>query len=392
MGSATGEGASCPLASSVEGPADGDRSGHRCQLGIAFPDERRLRQAHLGRSHNFVHGWALDLPDQVALLQENQYPLGRVDGPPPPPVEGDLLEQVVHGVVSLPEAQELRAVGVTAAVARVVDPLAIGPDDVDRHPLAPQVTDGVDAPGHVQQQENPQHTGDQQAVETLGKHRLPAARCQADRPADERRQREGADDQPRVVPALELNELVGRETVVATRLRRLVLVEQPAHVRPADALQVAPEGPAVLVRRVGIAGLVRVLVMKTVRSDPAVDVAFQRQAAGQEQDASDNWTALVTLMGEEAVVAESDAEAGEGVQQPSRPQHRRRGHVARDESPDRDDCGGMEHKQEREDSRPEVTPGPLLVELVLGNASRIQGWHSRSPFRSEMDLGIWFTF
>src|SRR5580692_8293983 len=139
--------------------------------------------------------------------------------------------------------------------------------------LAEGVADGVDRPGDVVQEGDP----DQAGPEECGDRALPGHRPQS---ADQGRREQRGGDQPGEPPGDSRHVGVGEPVRAELLLRRDVAVEQPADVGEGEALgqrpDVVPEAP----RGVRVALLVAVLVVPAVIGDPGDHRALDGQRPG----------------------------------------------------------------------------------------------------------------
>ena len=201
---------------------------------------------------------------------------------------------------------------------------------------AEHVAERVDAVGDVVEDEHPhraapEHSG--QPAEDLAAD--PPAEEEGDEEAGHRPEEEAAVDEAAHRVALE----VGGEAVLAAALG---VVEEPAHVGVVEALQrAAPAAAVSVVGAVGVALGVRAGVVLSVVGDPGDQRPLDRRRAKRPEDAAQGRAGGEAAVGEEAVKADGDPEAGEQVEDPEDDQ------VARPQRPVPHLPAGDEEHQER---------------------------------------------
>src|SRR6516165_7299147 len=174
-----------------------------------------------------------DVPGEAEQGESADDPVARVELPPPQTVAGRGRKSVVIVVPSFPQGQD--------AEEEIVPTVVVG-----RVGLAtPQMTDGVDAPGHVVGQAHPDEAAPQEAEEGA----RPGSRQEATQ--------NGRDQQAVADP---YGEQGAHRAQGATLVEvpgvvekvRWVGMEDPSQVRVPDATHQAEDALALVVRRMGI--------------------------------------------------------------------------------------------------------------------------------------------
>ena len=125
-----------------------------------------------------------------------------------------------------------------------------------------------------------------------------------------------------------------------------IAAEHPADVGMKQPAEHVDESRAVMVRGMGIAVRVAVLMMAAVHRDPFEDRAFNRHGTHDAEDEFDKAAGFKGAMAEEAVIADSDAQGDEQVHadeeaevepvKSAAPEHDDAGDQSREGSEDRD--------------------------------------------------------
>ena len=174
-----------------------------------------------------------------------------------------------------------------------------------RSGAAPEVRGGVDQPGGVQAERDAEEGSPENNAECADE--VVAGACEQ---AAEGKLEDAGDDQgnPVVFAEPDVDGVFGEVGGVAAEQRGFRVQgaagEDPAGVRP----------PGAVVRSVGIAFLVGVLMVDAVSGDPEDGAALKGETAAQGDEVLDPLGGLVAAVGEQAVVAHADADVdGEEV-------------------------------------------------------------------------------
>lgn len=178
-------------------------------------------------------------------------------------------ERVMGVMPALPQAQETEH--------HVVPALIVAPVGA----TAPQMTDGVDAPGHMMNHED----SDQAAPHQSAPNAHPRFRQQAAK--DCRNQQASRYPHGEQCVHHAQHAALVKVLDVAIQIRRL-RVEQPPEVRMPGAAQQAKDALTVVVGRVGVFLPVAVLVMPAVRSNPLQQRSLDGHRAEHAQDELNN--------------------------------------------------------------------------------------------------------
>ena len=184
-------------------------------------------------------------------------------------------------------------------------------------------------------------------------------------------------------PADEADDRVGEQVGgVVLGARAVDAAEGPADVgmdQPAD--RAAPAGSVTDVRAVRVALLVGEAVVHPVGGDPLDHRPLDRGRAEDREDGADRLAGLEAPVGEQAVVADRDAEAGEEVGDPHHDE------VLPVEDPAPGETAGDEEQQERDD-RDRAVRDPL-DRLVLHHLDAVGVWNGRLVALAEPRLAAW---
>ncbi len=172
-------------------------------------------------------------------------------------------------------------------------------------PAPEDVADRVDRPRHVVDEEDPHEAGPQQRPQRRGQRE-----AVQDEARDERDQQAQADER-QVVAADPAHHLVLAEIGgVLAKLGRALRLGEPAAVRVPEAPQA---GTLADVWAVRVALLVGVGVVQAMVCDPGDRRSLDRHRSCDRKGVLDRLARLKRAVGEQAVIADRDAEAGDEV-------------------------------------------------------------------------------
>ena len=154
-----------------------------------------------------------------------------------------------------------------------------------KRPPSPQVTDGVDAPGHVVNQEDPDETAPDEPEEsphpTASKDRTQRCRHQESNQDPEREEAAHVSQEPAAAEILDVVGETGR-----------VRLKQPAHVGVPQPAEETADPRTCVVRRMRVAIAIAVLVVTPVHCHPLQEGTLNSHRAENAEEELDDLMGL----------------------------------------------------------------------------------------------------
>lgn len=231
------------------------------------------------------------MPGESQILHDPDDDEAEVDLPPGQAMAGGVGECVVVVVPSLAEAEDSENEIVSAVVKRV------------KRPLSPDVTDGVDAPGDMVDQEDADKSAPEQAEERTGPGPADKATQRSrEEQAHKHPQFPTAADAAKNLISLQVADVAGESGVVGG--------EHPADMGVGEALEEPTDAVAGRVRGMWVFELVAVLMMSAMDSHPSKQRSLDSHGAEDGENGADGRVSFEGAVREEAMVSDGDSEPG----------------------------------------------------------------------------------
>ena len=253
-----------------------------------------------------IRGWDFDVVDESEGAHDFDDEVGGVELPPVEAVAGGGGEGGVVGGPAFAEAED--------AEQGVVSALVVAAEGT----CAPEMADGVDAPGDVVDEEDPDEAAPDESEEAAGPgHGGEAADECGDGESEQGPEEEGFADGSADGVGVEILDVLQWVFFVWELAHGVgaedFLIEEPSHVGVPGSADGSPEGIAVGVGRVGVAVFVADLGVSAVCGDPTEEWSLEGHGSEDGEGCGDDLVGFEASVGEEPVVSDGDAQACEEV-------------------------------------------------------------------------------